>query len=67
LSAAELLRALEQEEQLRRQRARLRILVEALEERILRVLLEHQLGLERPASRFARLVLPTPIGPSTTM
>ena len=62
-----IMRALEQEEELRRQRVARHVLVEARDERVLLRLLEQQVGAERrAASRRARLVLPAPIGPSTT-
>jgi hypothetical protein len=56
----DLLRPLQQEIELRRQRALASMPVESLEKRIL-------LGLKLCDKRLARLVLPTPIGPSITI
>ena len=66
--AAQLVDALEQERELRRQREARHVVVEAREERIVLRPLEQHLAAERAArAARARLVLPAPIGPSTTM
>ena len=59
--------ALEQEEQLGLEGVARHVVVEAVEERVLGRLLEHQVGADAAASKRASVVLPAPIGPSTAM
>ena len=59
----ELTRALEEKEQLRRQRTRARIAIEALEERILLRLLQDQLAAEAAGQTTRKARLPDPDGP----
>ena len=64
---AQLVDALEQERELRGQREARHVVVEARQERIVLRLLEQHSASRCSASWRARLVLPAPIGPSTTM
>jgi len=67
LEGGELLRTLQQEVQLRRQGAGARVAVEALQNGFCAACSSTPCADRLTHRRRARLVLPTPIGPSTTM